>query len=114
MGFILKAPGEKTVYFTGDTVWTKNFENAVEKNNPDYIIMNAGYPLYEGLNGSSTMGEEDVKKCCEMFKHPKIVVTHLDCLAHCFSTSKIVKKLVEENNLKDRVIIPKDGEIVHL
>ena len=114
MGFILKAPGEKTVYFTGDTVWTKNFENAVEKNNPDYIIMNAGYPLYEGLNGSSTMGEEDVKKCCEMFKHPKIVVTHLDCLAHCFSTSKTVKKLVKENNLQGRVIIPKDGEVVHL
>ena len=114
MGFILKAPGEKTVYFTGDTVWTKNFEISVEKNKPDYIIMNAGYPLYEGLNGSSTMGEDDVKKCCEMFKEPKIIVTHLDCLAHCCSTSKTVKKIVKENNLQDRVIIPKDGEIVHL
>ena len=58
--------------------------------------------------------EEEIKKCCEMFKEPKIIVTHLDCLAHCCSTSKTVKKIVKENNLQDRVIIPKDGEIVHL
>lgn len=114
MGFIFRAPGEKTVYFTGDTIWTKNFEIAIETYNPDYIVMNAVYPLYEGINGSSTMGEEDIKKCCEMYKHPKIVVTHLDALAHCFATSTTIKKLVDENNLQDRVIIPKDGEIVSL
>ena len=31
MGFALKAPEEKTVYFTGDTIWTKNCELAIEK-----------------------------------------------------------------------------------
>ena len=49
-----------------------------------------------------------------MYKHPKIVVTHLDALAHCFATSETIKKLVDENNLRDRVIIPKYGEIVPL
>ena len=114
MGFVLRAPGEKTVYFTGDTVWTENFELAIKNYNPDYIVMNAALPLYDGVKGSSTMGEDDVKRCCELFKKPKIIVTHLDCLAHCFSTSKTIKKVVQDNNLQDRVIIPKDGEIVSL
>lgn len=114
MGFIFRAKGEKTIYFTGDTVWIKSFELAVEKYNPDYIVMNAALPLYDGVKGSSTMGEDDVKRCCELFKKPKIIVTHLDCLAHCFSTSKTIKKVVQDNNLQDRVIIPKDGEIVSL
>ena len=46
----------------GQPIVKARLANVVEKNNPDYIIMNAGYPLYEGLNGSSTMGEDDVKK----------------------------------------------------
>ena len=57
---------------------------------------------------------DDVKRCYELLKKPKIIVAHLDCLAHCFSTFKTIKKVVQENNLQDRVIIPKDGEIVSL
>ena len=49
-----------------------------------------------------------------MYKHPKIAVIHLDALAHCFATSITIKKLVDDNNLHDRVIIPQDGEIVSL
>ena len=45
MGFALRAPGEKTVYFSGDTIWTENFELAIKKYNPDYIVMNAALPL---------------------------------------------------------------------
>ena len=114
MGFILRASEEKTIYFTGDTIWTKNFEIAVEKYEPDYIAMNAALPLYEGMEGSSTMGQEDVKKCCDMYKKPKVIVTHLDSMAHCFCTSETIKKFVQENNISDRVIIPKDGETLTL
>ena len=104
----------KTIYFTGDTIWTKNFEIAVEKYEPDYIVMNAALPLYEEMEGSSTMGQEDVKKCCDMYKKPKVIVTHLDSMAHCFCTSETIKKFVQENNISDRVIIPKDGETLTL
>ena len=114
MGFALRAEGEKTMYFTGDTIWTKNFEIAVEKFDPDYIVMNAALPLYDGMNGSSTMGEDDVKKCCDMYKKPKVIVTHLDSMVHCVCTSETMRKFVKENNIVDRVIIPKDGETITL
>ena len=114
MGFTLRAPEEKTIYFTGDTIWTKNFETTVEKYEPDYIVMNAALPSYDGVEGTSTMGQDDVKKCCDMYKKPKIIVTHLDSLAHCTCTTETMKKFVEENKISDRVIIPKDGETVTL
>ena len=49
MGFVLKAPEERTIYFTGDTIWTKNFEKKVERYKPDYIVMKAALPLYDGI-----------------------------------------------------------------
>ena len=86
----------------------------ISKSDPDYIVMNACLPLYEGIKGSSTMGEDDVVKCCKMFQKPKVIVSLLDSMAHCFSISKTIKKVVEDNNLHDKVIIPKDREIISL
>ena len=31
---------------------------------------------------------------------------------HCIYTIEKMKKFVEENNMKDRVIVPEDGEIL--
>ena len=94
MGFILRAPEERTIYFTGDTIWTKNFETAIEKYDPDYIVMNAALPLYDWMEGSSTMGQEDIKKCCDMYKKPKVIATHLDSMVHCVCTSETIRKFV--------------------
>ena len=41
MGFVFKAPGQKTVYFSGDTVWYEYIEIALKKHKPDIIILNA-------------------------------------------------------------------------
>ena len=59
-------------------------------------------------------GPKDVKKCCEIFKYPIKIVTHLDYLADCICTSETIKKCVKENKLQERVIIPKDGDIISL
>ena len=42
MGFILRAPGRKTVYFYGDTIWHEYWEIATKKYDPDYIVLNTG------------------------------------------------------------------------
>lgn len=57
-GFVLRAEGEKTVYFTVDTIWTKNYEMGIEIYKPDYIVMNAALPLCDGIEGSSIMGQK--------------------------------------------------------
>ena len=83
-GIYLKSVERKNYLF----YWRYNLDKKFE---PDYIVMNAALPLYEGMEGSSTMGQEDVKKCCNMYKKPKVIVTHLDSMAHCFCTSETIK-----------------------
>ena len=41
MGFVFKAPGQKTVYFAGDTIRHDYVEIALKKHKPDIIILNA-------------------------------------------------------------------------
>ena len=66
MGFVLKAPGQKSLYFAGDTILHDYVEIALKKYKPDIIVVNAAQAEYEGLKGSSIMGPEDVKKIYEM------------------------------------------------
>jgi len=111
MGFVLKAPGQKNIYFSGDTIWHEYVEMAINKHKPDIIVLNAALPKFEGLNDSAIMGPDDVKKCYEFCKDAKIIPVHMNSLAHCACTIEKMKKFVEENKLGDRVMVPNDGEI---
>jgi L-ascorbate metabolism protein UlaG (beta-lactamase superfamily) len=114
MGFVLRAPGQKTVYFAGDTIWHEYVELEINRYKPDLIVLNAPKARYEGIKGSSVMDPEDVKKCYEFIKTAKIIPVHLNALAHCLATVDVMKKYVKENKLEDRVIVPNDGEILKL
>ena len=112
MGFVFRAPGQKSVYFAGDTILHDYVELALKKYKPDIIVVNAAQAVYEGLIGSSMMGPDDVKKIYEMCKESKIIPVHMDCYCHCLCTIEKMKKFVEENKLQDRVLVPCDGEIL--
>ncbi len=60
------------------------------------------------------MGTADVKKCYDFWKSVKIITVHMDAINHCICTKEIMRKLVEENKLGDRVLIPSDGEMLTL
>ena len=110
MGFILKAPGQKTIYFTGDTIWFDQVENALKNHKPDIIIINGADTRYEWFSGSTMMGPEDIKKMYKMCKDSIIIPVHMDSYPHCTYTTKTMKKFVEEHKFQDRVIVPVDGE----
>ena len=112
MGFVFLAPGQKSVYFAGDTILHDYVELALKKYKPDIIVVNAAQAVYEGLVGSSMMGPDDVKKIYEICKESKIIPVHMDCYCHCLCTIEKMKKFVEENKLLDRVLVPCDGEIL--
>ena len=114
MGFVLKSPGQKTIYVAGDTVWHEYVELALKKHKPDIIVINGALTRYEGFQGSSMMGPDDIKKLYEMCKESKIIPVHMDSYPHCTYTTKTMKKFVEDNKCQDRVIVPVDGEIIEL
>lgn len=114
MGFVLRAPGQKNIYFAGDTRWHEYVELALNKYKPDYILLNTGEATYDGFDGSLIMGTADVKKCYDFCKSVKIITVHMDAINHCICTKAIMRKFVEENKLGDRVLIPSDGETLTL
>ena len=114
MGFVLRAPREKTVYFGGDTIWHEYVELAITKYKPDIIVLNAPQGRYSGFQGTTMMDPEDVKKCYEFCKTAKIIPVHMDSYPHCLCTTDKMKKFVEENKLQDRVLITTEREILKL
>lgn len=43
-GFVLRAPGEPTLYVAGDTVWCPEVEAALGEHEPRIVVVNAGPP----------------------------------------------------------------------
>ena len=114
MGFVLKAPGQKSVYFAGDSIWYEEVEATLKNHKPDIIVVNGALTLYDGFEGSTMMGPDDVKRIYKMCKNATIIPVHMDSLAHCSYTTKTMKKFVKDNKLQDRVIVPVDGELFEL
>ena len=50
MGFVLRASGQKTIYFAGDTRWHEYVELDLNKYKPDYIVLNTGEATYDGFD----------------------------------------------------------------
>ena len=114
MGFVLKAPGQKTLYESGDTVWCEYVENCLKNHKPEIVVISGAYTRYEGFSGSSMMGQDDIIEINKRLKDSIIIPVHMDSYPHCSYTTKTMKKWVKEKKLQDHVIVPVDGEIVEL
>ena len=112
MGVVFAAPGEKTVYLLGDTVWTPRVSKTLHAVKPDVLIMNTGYAKTLGFNESIIMGTADVAKAAAFLPEAEIVAVHMDAINHCTVSRKNVRDLAKMMKIEDRVHVPEDGETV--
>ncbi len=112
MGVVFEAPGHKTLYLVGDTIWRDDVDQALAQYDPQIIVINAGYAVMNGYEGSIIMGKEDVLRASQAAPDASIVATHMDAINHMFQTRKELREYVQEKNIQDRVEIPEDGAIV--
>ncbi|WP_346690119.1 MBL fold metallo-hydrolase [uncultured Cloacibacillus sp.] len=112
MGVVFAAPGEKTVYLLGDTVWTPRVSKTFHAVKPDVLIMNTGYAKILGYNESIIMGTADVAKAAAFLPEAEIVAVHMDAINHCTVSRKNVRALTKMLKIEDRVHVPEDGETV--
>ena len=110
MGFILQADEEKTLYVVGDTTWHPFVEVALRTYNPDIIVMNTGYAMVNGINGSLIMGKDDILRMYKTMPEAKIIAVHMDAVNHTMVSSEEVRELVREHGLNDRVYVPRESE----
>lgn len=112
MGIVFQAPGAKTIYVVGDTVWGSEVDQALAKFKPDVILLNAGDARMIGFTGSIIMGKDDVLHAYQAMPNATIVATHMDAINHMTLSRKDLKEHVKQHGIQDRVRIPADGEIL--
>ncbi|MCV2223977.1 MBL fold metallo-hydrolase [Pseudomonas mercuritolerans] len=109
MGVVFQAPGYKTLYVAGDTIWRKEVDQTIEKYHPEVIVLNAGKAKVNGFEGAIIMGEEDVLRASKAAKDAKIVAVHMDAVNHMSLTRKELRAYVKQHGIESRVDIPEDG-----
>ena len=109
MGVVFQAPGYKTLYLAGDTIWRKEVDQTIEKYHPEVIVLNAGKAKVNGFEGAIIMGEEDVLRASKAAKDAKIVAVHMDAVNHMSLTRKELRTYVKDHGIESRVEIPEDG-----
>ncbi|MGX9773499.1 MBL fold metallo-hydrolase [Janthinobacterium aestuarii] len=112
MGFVFQAPGVKTVYVVGDTVWHGAVDQTLAKFKPDVIILNAGDARMVGHTGSIIMGKDDVLHAYQAMPNAIIIATHMDAINHMTLSRKELREHVKQHGIEDRVRIPEDGEVL--
>jgi L-ascorbate metabolism protein UlaG (beta-lactamase superfamily) len=108
-GFVLRAPGEPTLYIAGDTIWCPEVETALNTFQPEIIVLNAGGARF--LEGDPiTMMAEDVITVCHQARRAQVVAVHMEAINHCLLTRADLGFQIEAARLTDQVRIPNDGE----
>lgn len=109
MGVVFQAPGYKTLYLAGDTVWREEVDQTIEKYRPEIIVLNAGKAKVNGFEGAIIMGEEDVLHASQAAKNAKIVAVHMDAINHMSLTREALRTYVKKQGIESRVDVPEDG-----
>ena len=109
MGVVFQAPGYKTLYLAGDTIWRKEVDQAIEKYHPEVIVLNAGKAKMTGFEGAIIMGEEDVLRAAQTAKDAKVVAVHMDAVNHMSLSREELRNYVKKQGIESRVDIPEDG-----
>lgn len=110
-GFVLRAPGEPTVYIAGDTIWCGHVREALETFEPDVVVVNAGAAQFR-MGSRIIMNEVDVTRVCQTAPDAVVVAVHLDTVPHCRLTRADLRERLHQRGLLSRVRIPADGEVL--
>ncbi|MBD8493928.1 MBL fold metallo-hydrolase [Pseudomonas syringae] len=109
MGVVFQAPGYKTLYLAGDTIWRKEVDQAIDTYRPGIIVLNAGQARVEGFDGAIIMGEQDVLKASKVAGKARIVAVHMDAVNHMTLSREQLQAFVKQQGIDNRVDIPQDG-----
>ncbi|MCC5903107.1 MAG: MBL fold metallo-hydrolase [Halomonas sp.] len=113
MGVVFQAPGQKTIYLVGDTIWRDEVDQTLEEYSPEIVVINAGYAQLSDYAGAIIMGKEDVLRATQVSPDVTVVATHMDAINHMALTREELREFVREQGIEDRVEIPEDGATIN-
>ncbi len=111
-GFLLRFPGEPSIYVSGDTVYTRDVEKVLLELKPDVSIVACGSASLD-LGAPILMPLQEILTFVRRAPG-KVIANHLDALNHCPTTRAALKNALESNGWLSKVSIPLDGETIVL
>jgi L-ascorbate metabolism protein UlaG (beta-lactamase superfamily) len=109
-GFVLRSQDEPTLYIAGDTIWCPEVEEALERHQPDIVVVNAGAAQMLAKPPAITMTKEDVARVCRYMPSATVIAVHMEAIDHCLLHRKELEDFIENEGLSERIRIPADGE----
>ena len=111
-GYVLKAPGEPSLYIAGDTIWCLEVKEVLRSYRPDVVVLYSGAAAFL-TGGPITMDADHVVAVCRELSPAKVIVIHMETMTHCLLTRAQLRKRLEQEGLIHQVQIPQDGEIIY-
>jgi len=108
VGYVLRLPGEPTLYLSGDTVLSNEVRAALGIHRPDVSVIPAGGARMD-LGGEIIMGPEEAIAFTSL-AHGIVVANHLEALSHCPPTRAALRAAADAAGVGARLRIPADGE----
>ncbi len=108
-GFVLRAEGEPTVYWAGDTVWCDAVAEVLAREQPDVTVIHAcGAQWGEGT--LIVMDAEQAMRVCRI--GGTVIATHMEAYDHGTVTrAALRRRAVAEGISAERLLIPEDGQV---
>lgn len=110
MGFVLRAEGEPSVYWTGDTVLTAEVRETIERERPDVIVTHSCGAVWN-TNVLIVMDAAQTVEVCQLAPWATVVATHMEALDHSTITRAALREAATAAGISNTQLrIPEDGE----
>src|SRR6266540_5953983 len=109
-GFIFQAENERTIYWTGDTIWCETVKQVVRETELDIIIthssgasFDAGHPII--MDGWQTI------EVCRTAPQSIVIAVHMETFDFDTVSREDLRGIAEAEGIEARqLLIPADGE----
>lgn len=112
VGYLIEAPGEPSLYLSGDTVLTPLVREFVAHHRPQVCVVPAGGAQFD-MGGDIIMGVDEVIEFTRLTPGT-VIANHLEALSHCPVTRSELALAAREASVESRLHVPIDGEVLRL
>ncbi|VFB03178.1 Uncharacterised protein [Chryseobacterium taihuense] len=110
MGFYVELPNEKSIYISGDTVYTQHVDRVLRELKPEISVLACGSAQLD-FGKPLLMTMDDILKFIKNALG-KVFANHLEALNHCPTTRTQLRNELKNHQLLEKVFVPEDGESV--
>lgn len=109
-GFIFRAENEPTIYWTGDSIWYGDVQQAILETSPDIIITHSSGASFETGNPIIMDGQQTMA-VCRAAPQSVVIAIHMETFDFDTISRKDLRAIAEAEGIKAKqLLIPADGE----